>query len=85
MARVRVTNESARDGVVWVDDGDHDDDGRPPRVKPIAAGASMELAICQGGMLLTSGFKVRVRVLAHNPRKPAPPQKTKARRRAQEA
>ena len=80
--RVRVTNESARGGSLLIDDGDEDDE-RPPRLKKLAAGASIEVRIAQRGHLMVIGFKARVIPLARN-RKPVVPTKTNRARRGKE-
>jgi hypothetical protein len=53
---VRVTNRSPHDGTLLVDDGDHDDDDRPPRLKVIPAGESIELALTVRGTFTAVGF-----------------------------
>jgi hypothetical protein len=77
--RVRVTNESAHAGRLLVDHGDRDDDDQPPRLKEVPAGASLELAITQRGMLEVLDFKAKV-VPVPKHAKPEKPSKTKARR-----
>jgi hypothetical protein len=69
--RVKVTNESAQAGRLLVDDGEHDD--RPPRLREIPAGASLELAITQRGHLVAMGFEARVEPV---PKRPAKPRRT---------
>jgi hypothetical protein len=72
--RVRVTNESARGGSLLNDEGDEDNE-RPPRLKKLAAGASVELRITQRGHLMVVGFKARVVPLARRIRKLEEPTK----------
>jgi hypothetical protein len=66
--RVRVTNEGRREGSLLIDDGYPDDD-RPPRLKKLPAGKSVDVRITQRGHLTVVGFKARVVPVARN-RKP---------------
>jgi hypothetical protein len=67
--RVRVTNLGRREGSLLIDGGDPEDD-RPPRLKKLAGGKSVELRITQRGQLTVVGFKARVIPLARNPKVP---------------
>jgi len=72
--RVRVTNQSKKEGLVLVTYGDGDED-KPPRVKKIAAGASLELAITQTGVLQVVDFKAKVVAVPKRIPKPETPGK----------
>jgi len=72
--RVRVTNLSPTEGLFLVTYGDGDE-GKPPRLKKIAAGADVELAITQTGMLHVMGFEARVVPIPKRIREPENPGK----------
>jgi hypothetical protein len=80
--RIRVTNKSARAGSLLIDEGDEDDE-RPPRLKKLAAGASIEVRMTQRGHIVVVGFKARVVPLARNG-KPEKLSKTNRVRRGKE-
>jgi hypothetical protein len=77
--RVSLTNESTEIGHFLVEDVDHDDDERPPKVREIAAGASLEVHVSQRGVLHVFGFNARVVPVPKRIRMPEKPPQTKAR------
>jgi hypothetical protein len=76
--RVKVTNQSPTEGLFLVTYGDGDED-KPARLKRIPAGASLELAITQSGMLQVLDFEARIVPVPKRIRKPETPPETKAR------
>jgi hypothetical protein len=81
--RVRVTNESDSEGLFWVVDVDHDDEEpRVPRLRKLAAAASIDVHVSQRGVLHVQGFKASIVPIPKRIRKPEKPAGTKARRRA---
>ena len=78
MARIRVTNPSPREGVVWVDDVDHEDDDRARRILKVPAGGSVDVRWSQRGIVYVQGFEPSFVAVPKRIRKPeTPPKQTR--------
>jgi hypothetical protein len=57
MTRIRVTNPSKREGAVWVDDVDHEDDDRTRKIHKVPAGGSVDVRFSGRGIVYVQGFE----------------------------
>jgi hypothetical protein len=80
MARIRVTNLSKREGVVWVDDVDHDDEDRARRILKVPAGGSIDVHASQRGIVYVQGFEASLVAVPKRIRKPEKPTPNKRER-----
>jgi len=78
MTRIRVTNPSKREGAVWVDDVDHDDEAPARKILKVPAGGSVDVHWSHRGIVYVQGFEPSF--VGVSRRKPENLSKTKARR-----